>query len=81
MTIDDLKSKIKPEIESMFGSTMTNVIFTNARVKVMNEGKGLDEQGKCKLFLECIGGDEKVVGMLGAAGAKSKVIAWMSYVR
>jgi len=81
MTIDELKNKIKPEIDSMFGTTMANVIFTNARVRVMNEGKGLDEQGKCKLFLECIGSDEKFVGMLGAAGARSKVMTWLSYVR
>ncbi|OIO83596.1 MAG: hypothetical protein COW32_03745 [Candidatus Aquicultor secundus] len=81
MTIDELKEKIRPDIESTFGGVMANVLFTKARVRVMGEGKGMDENGRCKLFLECIGSDEKFVGMLGAAGARSKVTSWMSYIR
>ncbi len=81
MTIDELKEKIRPDVESTFGGVMSNVLFTNARVRVMGEGKGMDENQRCRLFLECIGSDEKFVGMLGAAGAKGKVMTWMSYIR
>lgn len=81
MTVDELKDKIRPDIESTFGGVMANVLFTNARLKIMNEGKGMSEEERCKLFLECIGQDDKFVGMLGAAGAKSKVMSWMGLIR
>lgn len=60
---------------------MANVFLTNARLKIMSDGKGLDEHARCKLFLECIGKDDKFVGMLGAAGASSKVASWMGLIR
>jgi hypothetical protein len=81
MTVDELKDKIRPDIESTFGGVMANVFFTNARLKIMSDGKGMDEHARCKLFLECIGKDDKFVGMLGAAGAQSKVTSWMGLIR
>ncbi|MDP2211527.1 MAG: hypothetical protein Q8J63_07320 [Candidatus Aquicultor sp.] len=81
MTVDEIKDKIRPDIESTFGGVMANVLFTNARLRIMNEGKGLDEQARCKLFVECIGQDEKFVGMLGASGAQSKVTSWIGMIR
>lgn len=81
MTIDDLKGKIRPDIEAMFGAMMTNLMFTNATLKVTSECQGMGEDERCKKFLEFIGSDDKFVGMLGSAGAQSKVSSWKALLR
>jgi hypothetical protein len=80
MTIEELKERIKPELESVFGGTMTNLILTKAKMKVSSEGKDADDISKCKIFIECLSSDERVVGMWGSLEVKEKASRWLNYI-
>lgn len=80
MNIDELKNRIKPELESVFGGTMINLILTKAKMKVSSEGKDADEKSRCKIFVECLSSDERVIGMWGKLEVGEKASRWLNYI-
>ncbi len=80
MNIDDLKERIKPDIESIFGGSLTNLILTKAKMKVSALPGGGDERAKCRTFIECLGGDDKLIGMWGALEVKERTSKWLNYI-
>lgn len=79
MDIDVLKEKIKPELESMFGSAMTNLILNKAKLKTIS-GDTFDENEKCRTYIDLLGRDERVIGMWGNLEVKDKLSKWMRYI-
>jgi hypothetical protein len=80
MNLEELKNRIKPELESVFGGTMTNLILTKAKMKVASEGKSMDEGSRCRIFIECLSSDEKLIGMWGSLEAKERTSKWLDYI-
>jgi len=80
VNIEDLKNRIKPELESIFGSSMTNLILTKAKMKVVAKKAGSDEANTCRNFVECLGSDDKLMGMWGSLEVKEKISKWMNYI-
>ena len=80
MNIEELKNMIKPELESVFGSTMTNLILTRAKMKVSSGVKDIDDISHCRLFIEYLGRDEMVLGMWGSLEVEEKVSKWLNYI-
>ncbi len=79
MNIDGLKEKIKPELESIFGSSMTNLILNKAKIRVSSD-KAADEHTRCRTYIECLANDERVVGMWGNLEVKDRLSKWMNYL-
>ena len=80
MILDQVRDKIKPEIESVFGSTMSNLILNKAKIKVSSENKDADEISKCRLFIEYLGKDDKLVAMWGSLEVLERTSKWMKYI-
>lgn len=80
MNIEELKTKIKPELESVFGGAMTNLILTKAKMRVSTEAKDIDDKTRNKIFVESLGNDERVVGMWGSLEVKEKIARWLNYI-
>ena len=77
--LDLLKDKIKPEIDSVFGSTMSNLILNKAKIKVSSENNA-DEATRCRLFIEHLGKDDKLVAMWGSLEVVERISKWMKYI-
>ncbi len=80
MRIEELQNRIKPDLESLFGISMTSLILTKAKMKVTSETGGIDDGNKCRHFVECLGSDDKLVGMLGSLEVREKMSKWMKYI-
>lgn len=81
MNLDELKEKIKPDIESIFGGSMAALILNKAKMKVDAERKSADDASKCKYFVECLGSDDKLVGMWGGLETSERSAKWMKYIQ
>ncbi len=80
MDIEILKNKIKPELESIFGTTMTSLILNKAKMKVATQTGDSDDIHKCRNFIECLGNDDKLIGMWGSLETKERVSTWMNFI-
>ncbi len=80
MRIDELQKRIKPDLEAIFGVSMTSLLLTKAKMKVASNTSDTDEKNKCRTFVECLGGDDKLVGMLGSLEVKERISKWMKYI-
>jgi hypothetical protein len=80
MKVDDLRERIKPELEPIFGGSMTNLILTKAKMKISGKESGDDERNQCKTFVECLGSDDKLIGMWGSIEVKQRTSRWLEYI-
>jgi hypothetical protein len=77
--VDDLRERIKPELEPIFGGSMTNLILTKAKMKISAKNFG-DEKNRCRTFVECLGSDDKLIGMWGSIEVKQRTSRWLEYI-
>jgi hypothetical protein len=80
MGIEELQNRIKPDLEAIFGISMTSLILTKAKMKVAARSTGADEVHKCRVFVECLGSDDKLLGMFGSLEVKEKISKWMKFI-
>jgi len=74
-----LNTHVKQTLSDTFGISMTNMIILQCSQKAGVSVMGIDQAGYAKL-IEAIASDERVVQMLGQAGAQSKKESWASLV-
>jgi hypothetical protein len=75
-----LNSQVKPGLSDTFGIAMANMIILQCSQKAGVSMMGLDSAGYLKL-VNAIVSDDRVVQMLGRAGAQAKRDAWSSAVK
>jgi hypothetical protein len=80
MNVEELKDKIKPDIASIFGGSMADLILNKAKMKVAADAAAADEAAKCKLFIQCLRTDDKLIGMWGDLEITERANRWMTYV-
>ncbi len=80
MKIEELQKRIKPDLEAIFGISMTSLILTKAKMKVASNKSDTDELNKCRSFVQCLGSDDKLLGMLGSLEVKERMTKWMRYI-
>lgn len=81
MSLDDLKDKIKPDIASIFGGSMADLILNKAKLKVSSDQAAADDAARCRLFIDCLRADEKLIGMWGDLEVAERANRWMTYVK
>ena len=69
---------IRPKLEEVFGSTITNALITLSIAAGMG---GKTEPEKLKLMVESICSDPKVVSMWGAAQIATYKKEWMALLK
>jgi len=74
-----LNTHVKQALSDTFGMSMTNMIILQCSQKAGVAVMGIDGAGYAKL-IDAIASDERVVQMLGQAGAQSKRETWASLV-
>ena len=74
-----LNTHVKQALSDTFGMSMTNMIILQSSQKAGVAVMGMDSAGYAKL-IEAIASDERVVQMLGQAGAQAKKTTWASLV-
>ncbi len=80
MALEDLKNIIKPELELIFGATMTNLILNRAKMKILSESKNLDDPSMCRMFIEHLSDDDRLVGMWGKQEVGQRASRWKKQV-
>ncbi len=80
MDLDSIKNRIRPELESIFGMTMANLILTKAKMKTASEAKDPNNSEGCRLFVECLRRDDMLIGMWGASQVDEKATQWIRYI-
>ena len=81
MSLDELRDKIKPDIASIFGGSMADLILNKAKMKATADPRAADEAVRCTLFIECLRVDEKLIGMWGELEVAERANRWTGYVR
>ena len=81
MNVEELKDKIKPDIASIFGGSMADLILNKAKMKVAADPKATNEASKCKLFVECLRTDDKLIGMWGDLEITERTGRWIAYIQ
>jgi len=74
-----LNTQVKPALADTFGMGMANMIILQSSQKVGVSMMGLDDAAYAKL-VDAIVSDERVLQMLGEAGAQSKKDMWAALV-
>lgn len=67
--------EVKRELDSLFGKGLMGAIMVSARNKSKAPALGMTKEHFDKLIDE-ICKDDRVVGMLGAAGSRQKLVRW-----
>jgi hypothetical protein len=80
MNLDELKDKIKPDIASMFGGSMAELILNKAKMKVAADASAADDTARCRLFVDCLRADEKLMGMWGELELAERTGRWKTYM-
>ena len=80
MNLDELKDKIKPDIASMFGGSMADLILNKAKMKVAAEKAAADDAARCRMFVDCLRADDKLIGMWGDLEVAERAGRWMKYL-
>lgn len=79
MKPSEAMDEVKKELESLFGKGLMGVIIITARNKSKAPIVGMTKEQFDKLADE-VCRDERVVGMLGGAGSKQKLVKWKKLV-
>jgi len=74
-----LNTHVKQALTDTFGMSMTNMIILQCSQKAGVAVMGMDSAGYAKL-IDAIASDERVVQMLGQAGAQAKKAAWAGLI-
>lgn len=74
-----INTHVKQGLADTFGMTMANMIVLQCSQKVGVGMMGLDSAGYMRL-IDAIASDERVVQMLGQAGAQAKRTMWAALV-
>ena len=74
-----INTQVKPGLADTFGMTMANMIILQCSQKAGVAMMGLDSAGYAKL-IDAIASDERVVQMLGQAGAQAKRTVWAALI-
>jgi len=74
-----LNTHVKQALADTFGMSMTNMIILQCSQKAGVTVMGMDNAGYAKL-IDAIASDDRVVQMLGQAGAQAKRDAWAGLV-
>jgi len=80
MNLEELKDKIKPDIASIFGGSMAELILNKAKMKIAADTTAADEAAKCRSFVECLRTDDKLVGMWGSLEISERANRWLTYI-
>jgi hypothetical protein len=80
MNLDELKDKIKPDIASMFGGSMAELILNKAKMKVAADASAADDAARCRLLIDCLRADEKLIGMWGDLELAERAGRWKTYM-
>jgi len=75
-----LNTQVKPGLSDTFGIAMANMIILQSSQKAGVSMMGLDNTGYLKL-VNAIASDERVVQLLGRAGAQTKRDMWSSIIK
>ncbi len=81
MSLDELRDKIKPDIASIFGGSMADLILNKAKLKVTADQSAPDDASRCKRFIVCLRADDKLIGMWGDLEVAERASRWMTYVK
>ncbi len=81
MTLDELRDKIKPDIANIFGGSMADLILNKAKLKAMSDQAAPNDAARCKLFVDCLRADEKLIGMWGDLEVASRAGQWMAHIK
>jgi len=81
MSLDELRDKIKPDIASIFGGSMADLILNKAKMKATADQPAADEATRCRTFVECLRADEKLIGMWGDLEVTERANRWMGLVK
>ncbi len=81
MSLDELRDKIKPDIASIFGGSMADMILNKAKMKAAADPRSADDAARCRLFVECLRADDKLIGMWGALEASARADRWISLIK
>ncbi|MCL4498804.1 MAG: hypothetical protein M1335_00970 [Chloroflexi bacterium] len=73
---DALQNIVKRDLEISFGSGLTSIILTNARVKAGIPILNMTQEHYATL-VGVICDDERVIQMWGASGTKEKMSKWL----
>jgi len=80
MNVEELKDKIKPDIASIFGGSMADLILNKAKMKVAADAQASDDAAKCKSFIQLLRTDDKLIGMWGDLEITERANKWITYV-
>lgn len=80
MSLDELRDKIKPDIASIFGVSMADLILNKAKLKATSDQSAADDASRCRLFIACLRADDKLIGMWGELEVSERANRWTSYV-
>jgi hypothetical protein len=81
MSLDELRDKIKPDIASIFGGSMADLILNKAKMKATADAGAADDAGRCKLFIDHLRTDEKLIGMWGELELAERAERWRGLPR
>lgn len=81
MILDELRDKIKPDIASIFGGSMADLILNKAKLKALADPRAADDTVRCTLFIECLRADEKLIGMWGELEVSERAARWMGFYK
>jgi len=79
MTVNQAMDETKKEMEGLFGKGLVGIIMLNARNKSKAPIIGMTPS-HYEQMLEQICSDERVVGMLGAAGSRQRLLKWKKLI-
>ena len=81
MTLDELRDKIKPDIASIFGSSMADLILNKAKMKASADSRAGDDAARCTLLIECLRADDKLIGMWGDLEVAERANRWKGFFK
>jgi hypothetical protein len=81
MTLDELRDKIKPDIASIFGGSMADLILNKAKMKAASASGAADETARCRILVEGLRTDDKLIGMLGELEVAERAQRWMGFFK
>jgi len=81
MSLYELRDKIKPDIASIFGGSMADLILNKAKMKATADPRGADDAARCGIFIDCLRADEKLIGMWGDLEVAERANRWKGFLR
>lgn len=81
MKLMDLKENIKRELQADFGTTMTNLILAKATTNVIIDSKAVDDDSRCRIFIESLANDARLIGTWGETALGEKKSKWLISIK